>query len=98
MQTNMGAFLGAFVVGVYGNIFTRIAKAPAVIVSMPGLIVLVPGSKTFIGLNTYIAGSGFDYGDTAVQQSLVIFMSLVAGLILLSQSYCNNNGVSYGQI
>lgn len=82
----MGAFLGAFVVGVYGNIFTRIAKAPAVIVSMPGLIVLVPGSKTFIGLNAYIAGSGFDYGDHAMQQSLVIFMSLVAGLIFANSA------------
>lgn len=82
----IGAFLGAFVVGVYGNIFTRIAKAPAVIVSMPGLIVLVPGSKTFIGLNTYIAGGGFDYGDTAVQQAFVIFMSLVAGLIFANSA------------
>jgi len=82
----IGAFIGAFVVGVYGNLFTRFANAPAVIVSMQGLIVLVPGSKTFIGLNAYIAGSGFDSADQAVQQSLVIFMSLVAGLIFANSA------------
>ena len=82
----MGAFFGAFMVGIYGNLFTRLAKAPAVIVTMQGLIVLVPGSKTFIGLNTYIAGSGFDSADQAVQQSLVIFMSLVAGLIFANSA------------
>lgn len=82
----IGAFIGAFVVGVYGNLFTRFANAPAVIVSMQGLIVLVPGSKTFIGLNAYIAGSGFESADQAVQQSLVIFMSLVAGLIFANSA------------
>ena len=82
----MGAFIGAFMVGIYGNLFTRFAKAPAVIVTMQGLIVLVPGSKTFIGLNTYIAGSGFDSAEQAVQQSLVIFMSLVAGLIFANSA------------
>lgn len=82
----IGAFLGAFMVGIYGNLFTRFAKAPAVIVTMQGLIVLVPGSKTFIGLNSYIAGSGFESAEHAVQQSLVIFMSLVAGLIFANSA------------
>lgn len=82
----VGAFLGSFIVGVFGNFFTRFAKAPAVIVTMPGLIVLVPGSKTFISLNSYVAGEGFAYADHAGQQALVIFMSLVAGLIFANSA------------
>lgn len=82
----IGAFLGGFMVGLYGNLFTRFANAPAVIVTMPGLIILVPGSKTFIGLNAYIAGGGFDFAEHAIQQSLVIFMSLVAGLIFANSA------------
>jgi uncharacterized membrane protein YjjP (DUF1212 family) len=82
----IGAFIGAFMVGLYGNIFTHLANAPAVIVTMQGLIVLVPGSKTFIGLNSYIAGEGFAYADTAGQQSLIILMSLVAGLIFANSA------------
>ena len=82
----VGAFLGAFAVGMYGNLFTRFANAPAVIVTMQGLIVLVPGSKTFISLNSYLVGSGFIAAEHAGQQALVIFMSLVAGLIFANSA------------
>jgi uncharacterized membrane protein YjjB (DUF3815 family) len=71
---------------VYGNLFTRFAKAPAAIVTMQGLIVLVPGSKTFISLNTYIAGEGFAYAEHAGQQAVVIFMSIMAGLIFANSA------------
>lgn len=82
----VGAFIGAFVVGVYGNLFTRFANSPAVIVTMQGLIVLVPGSKTFISLNTYLVGEGFASAEHAGQQALVIFMSIVAGLIFANSA------------
>ena len=82
----IGAFLGAFMVGIYGNFFTRVANAPAVIVTMQGLIVLVPGSKTFISLNSYIVGEGFASAELAGQQSLVILMSIVAGLIFANSA------------
>ncbi|QTH62928.1 threonine/serine exporter family protein [Psychrosphaera ytuae] len=82
----IGAFLGAFMVGIYGNLFTRLANAPAVIVTMQGLIVLVPGSKTFISLNSYIVGEGFASAELAGQQSLVILMSIVAGLIFANSA------------
>ena len=82
----VGAFIGAFAVGIYGNIFTRVANSPAVIVTMQGLIVLVPGSKTFISLNSYLAGDGFIAAEQAGQQALVIFMSLVAGLIFANSA------------
>lgn len=82
----VGAFLGAFIVGIYGNLFTRFANAPAVIVTMQGLIVLVPGSKTFISLNSYLVGSGFIAAEQAGKQALVIFMSLVAGLIFANSA------------
>ena len=77
----LGAFLGAFAVGIYSNLFTRLASAPAVIVAMHGLIVLVPGSKTYIGLNSLISGQDFVVSTGVGQQTFLIFMSLVAGLI-----------------
>ncbi|NVK23511.1 MAG: threonine/serine exporter family protein [Gammaproteobacteria bacterium] len=82
----IGAFIGAFVVGIYGNVFTRVALAPAVIVTMHGLLVLVPGSKTFISLNTYVTGRGFELGEIAGQQSVVILMSIVAGLVFANSA------------
>ena len=80
-DATIGAFLGAFAVGLYSNLFTRLAKAPAVIVAMHGLIVLVPGSKTYIGLNSLISGQDFVVSDGIGQQTFLIFMSLIAGLI-----------------
>ena len=80
-DATMGAFLGAFAVGIYSNLFTRLANAPAVIVAMHGLIVLVPGSKTYIGLNSLISGQDFVVSDRVGQQTFLILMALVAGLI-----------------
>ncbi len=81
LDPTLGAFIGAFAVGVYSNLFTRIKNAPACIVSMQGLIVLVPGSKTYIGLNTLISGQEFIHSEHIGQQTFLIFMSLIAGLI-----------------
>lgn len=80
-DATIGAFLGAFAVGLYSNLFTRLANAPAVIVAMHGLIVLVPGSKTYIGLNSLISGQDFVVSDRVGQQTFLILMALVAGLI-----------------
>ncbi len=77
----LGAFVGAFAVGVYGNIFTRLMNAPASIVSLQGMIVLVPGSKTYIGLNAFISGEHMVATEQLGQQTFLIFMSLVAGFI-----------------
>lgn len=81
MDQNVATFVGAFALGVFSNVFTRFANQPATIVSMHGLIVLVPGSKTYIGLNSFISGQNFVQADHIGQDVFLIFMSLVAGLI-----------------
>lgn len=81
LQNGLSAFFGALAVGVYANLFTRLEKAPAVIVAMPGFMFLVPGSKTFIGLDQLIAGTQYVSMEHIGQQTFVIFMSLVAGLL-----------------
>jgi uncharacterized membrane protein YjjP (DUF1212 family) len=81
MDQTFGTFLGAFALGAFANIFTRIANQPSTIVAMHGLIVLVPGSKTYIGLNSFISGQDFVQADHVGQEVFLIFMSLLAGLI-----------------
>jgi uncharacterized membrane protein YjjP (DUF1212 family) len=78
----LGAFVGAFALGIYSNIFSRIMKLPSSIVKLLGLVVLVPGSKVYIGLNSAVSGQEI-IGNTADigSQAFLIFMSLVAGLI-----------------
>jgi uncharacterized membrane protein YjjP (DUF1212 family) len=81
LENGLGAFVGAFSLGVFANLFSRIANAPSTIVAMHGLIVLVPGSKTYIGLNAFISGQEFIKAEDIGQETFMILMSLVAGLI-----------------
>ena len=77
----LGAFVGAFILGIYGNVFSRIMKLPSSIVKLLGLVVLVPGSKVYIGLNSAISGVDMINTSNIGSQAFLIFMSLVAGLI-----------------
>lgn len=81
LEFGLGTFVGAFAVGLFANLFSRLASVPATVVLMQGIIVLVPGSKTYIGLNSFISGQDFVQAEHIGQETFVIFMSLVAGLI-----------------
>lgn len=77
----LGAFVGAFALGIYSNLFSRIMNLPSSIVRLLGLVVLVPGSKVYIGLNSLVSGQQMlDVTDLG-SQTFLIFMSLVAGII-----------------
>lgn len=77
----LGAFVGAFALGIYSNLFSRIMNLPSSIVRLLGLVVLVPGSKVYIGLNSLVTGKQMLAVSDLGSQTFLIFMSLVAGLI-----------------
>jgi len=77
----LGAFVGAFALGIYSNLFSRIMNLPSSIVRLLGLVVLVPGSKVYIGLNNFVTGKQMLAVNDLGSQTFLIFMSLVAGLI-----------------
>ena len=77
----LGAFAGAFALGIYSNLFSRFMNLPSSIVMLLGLVVLVPGSKVYIGLNSAISGQNMLNSTDIGSQTFLIFMSLVAGLI-----------------
>ncbi|WP_085298659.1 threonine/serine exporter family protein [Cognaticolwellia mytili] len=77
----LGAFVGAFALGIYSNIFSRIMNLPSSVVKLLGLVVLVPGSKVYIGLNHAVSGQTMLNATDIGSQAFLIFMSLVAGLI-----------------
>ncbi|MGL5409660.1 MAG: threonine/serine ThrE exporter family protein [Shewanella sp.] len=78
---SVGIFFGALAVGIYSNLFARWMKAPASIALLQGIVILVPGSKTYIGLNTLISGETMLNQSHIGSQIFLIFMSLIAGLI-----------------
>lgn len=78
---SLGIFFGALAVGIYANLFARWMKAPASIALLQGIVILVPGSKTYIGLNVLISGETMLNQSHLGAQIFLIFMSLIAGLI-----------------
>ena len=77
----LGGFVGAFALGIYSNLFSRLKHLPSTIVMLIGLVMLVPGSKIYIGLNTAVSGQNIFNTPDIGAQSFLILMSLVAGLI-----------------
>ncbi|MBR9728155.1 threonine/serine exporter ThrE family protein [Shewanella intestini] len=78
---SIGIFVGALAVGIYSNLYARWMKAPVSIALLQGIVILVPGSKTYIGLNAMISGEVMLNQVHLGSQIFLIFMSLVAGLI-----------------
>jgi len=83
----LGAFVGAFALGIYSNIFSRLMKLPSSIVKLLGLVVLVPGSKVYMGLNIAVSGENILNTTDIGSQAFLIFMSLVAGLIFANVAF-----------
>ncbi|HPF69600.1 MAG TPA: threonine/serine exporter family protein [Candidatus Krumholzibacteria bacterium] len=81
LGAGLGAGVGALLVGLAGNLYARFRRRPAVVVIVPSIIVLVPGSigyRSFEFMLEKDVLSGVDSAFTA----LLVGCSLVAGLLL----------------
>lgn len=76
-----GVFLGAMAVGLYSNLFARLTKAPSSVLVTQGIVLLVPGSKTFMILNSWVSGQDILPGVSSLSQALMTFIALVTGLL-----------------
>lgn len=68
------AFVGAFVVGIVGEIFARIYKEPGTIFIIPGIIPLVPGYGLYYAMLKSVEN---DYA-AAMQSGLETFLVAIA--------------------
>lgn len=78
----LGTFVGSFAAGLFSNIYAIIKNRPASIVLIQGIVLLVPGSRTYMDLNAYI--SGHEIIDNINDSGFVflIFIAILAGMIL----------------
>ncbi|MEM7623663.1 MAG: threonine/serine exporter family protein [Planctomycetota bacterium] len=77
----LGASLGAFALGLVANAHARFAHRPAAVLTIPGIMLLVPGS---VGLRSLSAFMEQDTaGGVATAFSMILIaVSIVAGLLL----------------
>jgi uncharacterized membrane protein YjjP (DUF1212 family) len=80
----VGALVGALVVGCGSNIYARLRNRPAMIPQTPGLLVLVPGSVGYRALTAMVEHDPLRGVELAFSMS-VIGVALVGGLLLANQ-------------
>lgn len=76
-----GVFIGALAVGLFSNFYSRITRGPGSILMTQGIVLLVPGSKTYMILNHWVSGENILPGASSGNQALIVFIALTAGLL-----------------
>nr|WP_199243079.1 threonine/serine exporter family protein [Vitiosangium sp. GDMCC 1.1324] len=76
----LGAFLGALIVGMATNLLSRLRNRPTVITLVPAIMLLVPGSVGFRSMESLLARDVLAGVDTAFSM-LMVAVALVAGLL-----------------
>ena len=79
----LGAFLGAILVGLGANLYGRAFQRPSAVPMLPGILMLVPGSLGFQSLSSLIERDVLSGVGTAVTVAIVA-VALVAGLFVAS--------------
>ncbi|MBA3461363.1 MAG: threonine/serine exporter family protein [Deltaproteobacteria bacterium] len=77
----MGAMVGAFALGITGNLFARLLRRPAQVVLVPAVLMLVPGSMGFRGMSSLLSHDTL-MGVETVFAMFVVAMAIVSGLLI----------------
>ncbi len=73
-------FLGTIVTVAASKLFSKLNNSPRLVYLVPGIIMLVPGSKAFIGLSSVFLNEASASGNMG-EQILYIFMGIIGGLL-----------------
>jgi len=74
-------FVGTIAAVAISKLFTKLTKTPRLVYLIPGIIMLVPGSKAFIGLSTVFLNEELNNSSNMGEQVIYIFMGIIGGLI-----------------
>lgn len=77
----LGAFAGAFAVGLASNVYARWRRRPPDVVLVPAILLLVPGSVGFRSLNSLMERQALAGIETAFSMMLTA-VALVSGLLI----------------
>ncbi|MEC7948643.1 MAG: threonine/serine exporter family protein [Myxococcota bacterium] len=80
MGPELGAFLGALLVGLASSIVSRVCDRPAQVALVPGVLMLVPGSVGFSSVRGMLRAETLQAVDAAFHTG-IIAISIVVGLL-----------------
>ncbi len=77
----LSTFIGTIAAVAISNLFSRFTKSPKTVYLTQGIIMLVPGSKSFMGLSNSFLNSSIISADNLYQQVVFILMGIIGGLL-----------------
>jgi uncharacterized membrane protein YjjP (DUF1212 family) len=77
----LGGFVGALAVGLFANAYSNLAGRPSLVATMPGILLLVPGSIGYRALDLFVAHDVTGGLQTAFA-TLLVAIALVGGLLI----------------
>lgn len=83
LGVELGAFAGAFAVGMIAAVYERVVRRTGAVVLVPGILLLVPGSVGFRSLLSLLDRQALAGVETAFS-AVMTAMALVAGLLIAS--------------
>jgi uncharacterized membrane protein YjjP (DUF1212 family) len=81
-------FIGTIVTVWISKLWSKLSKSPQLVFLVPGIIILVPGSKAFIGLSTFFLKTAPESSNNMGEQVMFILLGILGGL-LFSGSFMN---------
>ncbi|MDV7188358.1 threonine/serine exporter family protein [Lutibacter sp. TH_r2] len=77
----ISTFIGTIAVVTISKLFSKITKSPKTVYLIQGIIMLVPGSKSFMGLSNSFLKSSIINTTNLFEQVAFILMGIIGGLI-----------------
>jgi uncharacterized membrane protein YjjP (DUF1212 family) len=81
LDTQLGVLVGAFALGVLANVYARLLDRPAQVVSVPAMLLLVPGGMGFRGMSSLFDRDTLTGVDT-VFAMFIVATAIAAGLLV----------------
>jgi len=81
LDSQMGALVGAFALGVLSNVYARLLDRPAQVVQVPAVLLLVPGSTGFRGMSSLLDKHTLTGVETLFAM-FVVAIAIAAGLLV----------------
>jgi uncharacterized membrane protein YjjP (DUF1212 family) len=81
LDTQLGVLIGAFALGVLSNVYARLLDRPSQVVSVPAVLLLVPGGMGFRGMASLLDQDTLTGVETLFAM-FIVATAIVAGLLI----------------
>lgn len=79
----LAAFIASLFIGLLGEIFARIKKAPVTVFAIPGIVPIVPGYGTYLSMAKLINDDYYEAAQVGIE-TVFVAVSISVGIIAIT--------------